>query len=397
MEYHRHMSSPRLDHEGMRRTNRRLVVDLLRTRSTVPRAEIARVLSLSKATVSDIVAELMERGIVQETGVGESNERGGRKPILLTLNTVDRFVIGIDIENRGISVGVADLAGTLRAVLRRPTVVASSVTALVDQINELVDDVLADERIARSAIMALGIGVPGTVDRGLGTIQHSYALGFDAVPLASLVMDAMHIPTVVDNCTRVMALGESWYGGTSGTGNLFFINAGYGIGSAMVIDGHLYNRHSEFGHVYVTARPVRCTCGHTGCLEAIASAAALEQQAGDLPDSSTNANTGPDTEIGLVTAARAGNDEIQRLVGTAGKYMGRAASFIANTFFPDRIVVGGVLAAAGDLLLDPFRAELLLHTRDDLAEKTEISVSDLGSDGGVRGAVALGLNEVVFR
>lgn len=295
----------------IRQINRAQVLQLLQRNGSVPRTEIARCLKLSKATITGIVSQLLSEDLVQEVGEGSSREQGGRKPILLTLNHDSRFVVGIDIGTKNIATGLASLKGDLKSTWRQPTVADHRVGSIVGQAQRAVEHMLADlnPSAGREAILAVGVAVPGTVRKTQGVVEHSYAFGWDRVELAAAIESALGVPAVIDNSTRVMALGEMWYGVGQGLRNVFFINVGNGIGSALIIHGAVFDNHSEFGHVMITSKKVPCNCGNLGCLEAVASGAAIERQAGK------SIGSGPATMRGeeLHAMARAGHPSARRI------------------------------------------------------------------------------------
>lgn len=379
------------DPELAREINRAHVLNLLRGREMISRTDIARGLKLSKVTISVIVNELIDEGLIREVGQGTSLPSGGRKPILLSLNTGEKHVIGIDIGKTNIVCAMSTLGGELVAETRTPIGREVTVEDVLTQVQAVVEDIIERSGVARAKILGLGASVAGIVERKTGFITFSPDFGWHDVPIASLLRSRCGFDVEADNCTRVMALGEKWFGAARDARNVFYINVGYGIGSAFIINGQLYENNSEFGHLFITKARVKCDCGKYGCLESVASGHAIER----------NANLHQKgewiTARMLAKMAEQGDMNALSIFKSAGKYLGRAISIIANVFDPEMIILGGGVAQAGSPLLDAIRQEYDDRTMDAIKSSTDICVSSLGLNAGVYGAVAVGLNRFVFK
>jgi predicted NBD/HSP70 family sugar kinase len=382
------------DPEMAREINRALILDLLRKNDAIPRAEMARMLDVSKVTVSTIVNDLIEQELVVELGEGDSLKQGGRKPILLSLNSASKFVVGVDVGWQNTVVAIGNLKGKLLAKTRVPTTRDHSVESIVEQVAYLIDDGITRLQIDRNKILGCGLSVAGIVEKAKGFIVFSPDFNWREVSITDLFQQKTGLLTVADNCTRVMTRGEVWYGNTREVRNMFYINVGYGIGSAIVIDGRIYNNHSEFGHVFVTKKDVRCDCGKYGCLEAVASGHAIERMANEMIG---NENKGWITAKQLAEFADKGDVTAQNIFAEAGRYLGRMTSIVANLLNPDKIIIGGGVALSGHLMLDAILQEFAENTMDVIKNHTTIEMSSLGMDAGILGAVALTLDSFVFR
>ena len=380
------------DPELAREINEALVLNLLRSREMISRADITRALNLSKVTVSAVVSELIGEGLVKEIGEGNSLPSGGRKPRLLSLNTDQKYVIGIDVGKTSIVCAMSNLRGDLLTETRTPTARESDVENIVGQVESVVEEVTRRSGAAKDRILGIDLSVAGIVDRKTGFIRFSPDFGWQSVPIAELLSHRSGFTVEADNCTRVMALGEKWYGVARGVANVFSVNIGYGIGSAFIINGQICNSNREFGHLFITKTPVTCDCGKEGCLEAVASGHAIERTANEQKKSADWI-----TASMLEKMARQGDVQSLAIYESAGKYLGRAISIIANVFNPDKVILGGGVALAGDLLLGPIRQEYDSHTMEAIKSSTEIEVSALGLNAGVYGAVAVALNRFVFK
>jgi len=381
------------DPELAREINRALILHLLRNYDMIPRAEIARRLHLSKVTVSTIVSDLIESEHVVEVGHGSSLEKGGRRPIMLSLDTSNKYVVGVDLGTTNTVAAVVNLKGELLKKIRIPTSKDHDVDNISGQVSNLINKTIDASDVGRDKITGVVMAVAGQVEKEKGLIIFSPHFDWHNVQIASLVEEKTGLRAIADNCTRVMTIGEVWYGDARGVSNLIFINVGHGIGSALVIDGKLYNHHSEFGHIFITKKKIRCACGKYGCLEVVASGEAIERQANQLMSGHES------TWITAKTAAeraRKGDRTARKIYSEAGRYLGRGISVLANSINPEKIIIGGGVALAGDILLKPILKEFYANVMDVIKNRTEVRLSSFEMDAGVKGAVAMALNDYIF-
>lgn len=380
------------DPEMAREINKALILNLLRMNDTIPRAEIARRLQLSKVTVSTIVNDLINSGIVIELGEGSSIERGGRPPILLSLNTSKHYVIGVDLGTTNMVAAIGDLKGNVHSKIRIPTSRDHRVETIIEQIACLIEEIVSNLD-KRNKIAGVGMAVAGQVDKESGLIIFSPHFNWHNVQIAKMVGERTGFQIRADNCTRVMTIGEVWYGAGKNDSNILFINVGHGIGSALVIDRRIYRHHSEFGHVFITTKKIRCACGKYGCLEVVSSGEAIEREANRMLP-------GRDREwiTAKMVAERAlnGDSEAKKIYDEAGRYLGRGISILANTLNSEKVIIGGGVALSGDLLLEPIMREFEKNTMEGIREKISVSLSTLGMDAAVRGAIAMALDDIIY-
>jgi glucokinase-like ROK family protein len=384
------------DPEQARQLNIALILNLLKQQKTLSRAQLAKNLNLSKMTVSAIVSDLITEGIITEIGEGDVASNGGRKPILLHLSKQNMYVIGIDVGRTNIAVAIAGLSGDVLHKARTSTCADHSVESVLAQLKDIVESIITESKINRSKIIGIGFSIGGLIDKTRGFIDVSPDFEWSEIPMRARLEEMFHIPVVIDNCTRVMALGELWHGSATGVKNLFYVSVGFGIGSAIVMNNSIYENYSEFGHVYITRKNVRCDCGMTGCLEAVASGQAIEREANTNTDAFGNPShwiTGKE----IHQSALDGNEAARTILCNAGRYLGRALSMVANLFHPEKIIIGGGVTNAGEFLYEPLKKEFLTHTMAALRDSIDLEISLLGDDAGMLGAVSLALDTYVFR
>ncbi len=382
------------DPEMAREINRSLILSYLRNVDKTHRAEIAKKLHLTKATVTTIINQLIQENLVKVLGEGEAQKIGGRKPVLITLDNLKNLIIGIDIGKTNTVVAIGDLNGKLVKLSRKATVKDPTVNNVIKNISDILKNMIEETKTDRERIVGVGVSAAGIVNGKKGVVELSPDFNWKNVPLKNLLASELNYPAVIDNCTRVMMLGEKWYGNAKKVSNAFFVNIGYGIGSAIIIDGKIYYNHSEFGHLYVTGKKVKCYCKKYGCLEVVASGNAIEKIANRILNKT---GKGWITAENVVMMARDGNNTANKIFMDAGKYIGRSISSVANFLNPEKIIIGGGVSLAGELLLNPIIEEFQKQTMEIIKGNTSVELSKLGMDAGVLGAMALGLNHFVFQ
>ncbi|MGW5192636.1 ROK family protein [Kribbella sp. NPDC004138] len=363
--------------ELIREINSSLVLAELRA-GLVSRTDLARRTGLSLPTVSEIVADLIARGVVEERETAVSG--GGRKPVLLALKADAGFVIGIKVTETQVIAVRTDLnAGIVdRAVAAVP---ADDVRTVVRVIAQVVRKL----RPKDGPLYGVGVGLAGVIDRASGVVRHATYADWRDVDLAGLLEKRLGLPVVVDNDVNTLVANEQWFGAGRGVADLAVVSIGRGIGLGMVLDGRLYRGAAggagEFGHLKVADGP-DCACGGRGCLEAVIGGPAILSRTGraTLEDAAAVARGGD-------PAARAVFDEVGRILGTA-------VGNLVNLLNPKLIVLAGEGTRAGELILPGFDDALRTAVFDGLQRELEIVVDDWDDEAWARGAAGLFLGEL---
>ena len=377
-------------------SNYALLLDMVRKRNPISRVQLAEEFGLSKVTVSTIISELIDEGLIIEVGEGTSCEKGGRKPILLALNASHKYAVGVDIGTTNTVAAIGNLRGEVVVKIQQPTGKDRSSNKIFKQVSRLTSDIIESSKIDRDSILGVGISVPGLVKSHEGVICISPDLNWENVEINHILADLIGLPVVSDNCTRAMLLGAKWHGKAKDARNVFYVNIGYGIGSALMVNNQIYLNHSEFGHIHVSDKPVHCHCKKLGCLEAVASGNAIELAANNqLGQKEPHSEW--ITAKDLAERARAGEYQANEIFREAGQYLGRALAIAANMLNPDKIILGGGVTLAIDLLQEPIETEFEKHTMSEIKSTTVIEISPLGMDAGAYGAIALALNQFLYK
>jgi len=383
------------DPEQARQINIALILNLLRFEGVLSRTQIAKKLNLSKMTISAIISDLIDEHLIVEIGEGKGDKNGGRKPILLKLTENTKYIIGIDVGRKNIAVAISGISGAIHTKVRVSTNSDHSLESILEQLKTIVEEVIISSGIKREDFLGIGFSVGGLIDKSRGFIDVSPDFDWHNVPMQKILEQRFNLPVVIDNCSRVMALGEMWHGAAKGVKNLFYVNLGFGLGSAIVSNYSIYENYSEFGHIHITRKPVKCGCGMLGCLEAVASGQAIEREANEKLIEFKPADrclSGQDVH----KLAIEGNEVAQRILSDAGRYVGRALALVANIFHPEKIIIGGGVTHAQDYVYVPMKQEFLSNTMEALRDSVQVEFSGLGDDAGVLGAVSLALDTYVY-
>jgi len=374
------------DHAVMRRVNRAVVLDVIRSTEASSRSAIAEATGLAKPTVGLIVDELMTAGLVAEVGRGEPGTVGGRPPVLLAFNARSSFLAGVHVGVRRTTVVVADALGTplVERTMKTP---AGRPPAALDRIAAAISDAAAGVGAGTGMIAAVGVCLPGLVATG-GLLSRASALGWRDVPVAHLLGDRLGVPVVADNAARTALLAETRLGAARGERDVVLVYAGVGIGAAAVVNGQLVHGAGglagELGHVRVCANGQRCSCGKTGCLETVASADAVICAAAARWKRKAPRPAGELT-IGDIAAAAAAGDQIAvEILGEAGRDLGTAAAWMVNLLDPACVVLSGCVGEAGPALAGPFEQAM---TSD--ARPVRVVVSELGEAAELQGMLLM--------
>ena len=276
-------------------------------------------------------------------------------------------------------------------------------------LDELLDELESELREARDACPeaeAIGIGIPSTIDRERGIAITSVNLPIVDVPVRELVEKRLGMATFIDNDANLAALAEHRFGAAKGTTNAVMLTIGTGIGGGLVLGGELYRGTSgagaELGHVVIdyAGPPCQGNCPNRGCVEVLASGTALGREGRIAAETHAGSALGKALAAGeeidgrFVTQSAIDGDGIAaEVVATIGRRLGVALSSLANIFDPDVIVIGGGVAAAGDLLLEPAREQLRARALPPM-NATPVRVAALGPRAGMIGAAVMALEEL---
>ena len=311
-----------------------------------------------------------------------------------------RAALGADLGGTKMAVGVIDDEQNILHRGTEPTF-GRDLGQLVDEL----ESELREGIEACPSVVAVGLGIPSTIDRKRGVAISSVNLPIVDVPMRELVSERIGLPVFVDNDANCAMLAEHRLGAVQGATNALMLTIGTGIGGGIIIGGEVYRGSTgaaaELGHVVIDkdGPPCQGNCPNRGCVEVLASGTALGGEgrivAEEHPDSALGRALAAGEAIDgrLVTHAALDGDPVAvDAVATIGRRLGVALSSLANTFGPDVIVIGGGVSAAGELLLGPARDELRDRALPPMNE-TPVVLAGLGPDAGMIGAAEMALEE----
>ena len=378
---------------SLRELNRGRVIDALRGRGTASRAEIARATGLSRSTVSSIVSDLIEAGLLTErpeaTGVAHG-EAGGRPPVLLSLNPSAGLAVGVDFGHTHLRVAVSDLSHEVLAESWRELDVDHSADDGLDVAAELVTEVLKEAKVGRTGVIGVGMGLPGPIDRTTGAVGSSSILpGWVGVNAAMEMERRLGLPVTVENDANLGALAEFVWGSGRGHSDVIYIKLSSGVGAGLLFGGRLHQgaggTAGEIGHIPAQNGTAICRCGSRGCLETVASVRAIAEQVA--------ASRGEDVSPRDLQKLIADRDPAaSRLIGEAGREIGVAIAGLCNLVNPNCVIIGGDLSAAGELITEPVHESIRRYAITSAADQVAVVAGVLGERAELLGALALVLH-----
>ncbi|MFJ9175861.1 ROK family protein [Streptomyces sp. NPDC102360] len=380
------------------------VLQVLRRQGPSSRADVATATGLSRTTLSGIVGQLLADGVVTEEPAGPPSGRG--RPVhRLTLNPRSAQAIGIEVGRERITVAIANAAHEVTAFAGTHHAQRSGAREQAGAALELLRELAAREGIDLAGLGGVGIGTPGPGDttggpgdatggpedttRGpadtTGATSPAAGVPRHRQTVADAVAEALDVPVLADNNTRLAALGEAIWGAARGAGDALHLTLSYGIGGGLVAGGLLFRgaqgAAGELGHISVDVDGPRCWCGGHGCLEQVAAVPALLRAAGRR-------------SWGRFTQALAAGGETERAaVERAALAVGRALAAASSTANPRRIVLGGEVAELGPVFLGPVEDAFRRYTATRVQHGVELVPAALGERSGALGALALVFHE----
>jgi predicted NBD/HSP70 family sugar kinase len=361
------------------------VLELVRRRGPLSRAQVARESGLSKPTVSVTLVGLERAGLVRDVG----RSSGGRGPsaVLYELNPLAGWVAGIDVGREYIRAAVADITGTVVARHDERARVRSA-TTLIGQIGEIAHALAGEAGIRWRQVTHATVGSPGVFDPERGMVSMAPNLpGWGRHGLVEAVRDELGIPVTFDNDVNLAAIGERWRGHGRGARDFVYLWVGTGVGMGLVMGGELYRGSrgaaGEIGYLPIgRGDPHDPAVRRRGAFEDATSGGAVVRVAAEL------GMRGALTAKRVFAAARQGDPTARRAVETEAARLALGIATVAPILDPEIVILGGGVGRNGDLLLEPIERELraLTHFRP------RIVVSALGDDAVLHGAVATALD-----
>jgi predicted NBD/HSP70 family sugar kinase len=376
---------------SLRELNRLRVLETVRERGAVSRAEIARQTGLARSTVSSLVGELQNAGLVVERadatdGRDSTGSRGGRPPVLLSLNPGAGIVLGLHFDHGFVRVAVAELDHRILAEAGRELDVDHDASTTLDAAAELADEVVSRAGVDRERLLGAGVAVPGPIDHDTGAVGSSTIMpGWVGLDVAAELERRLALPVHIDNDANLGALAESVLGAGRDSRDMVYVMLSSGIGAGLVLGGRLHRgargTAGEIGHVLVNEHGPICRCGNRGCLETYAGTEAMLEL--------LRPAHGKLTAEDMIALANDGDPACQRVVADAARSVGNVAAQLCNQLNPERIVIGGKVSAAGELVLAPMRESIRRYAIPAAADDAKVVQGAFGERAELLGALIL--------
>jgi glucokinase-like ROK family protein len=350
------------DQALVREINLSIILNALRDHSPISRASLAATTGLNKTTVSSLVQQLIDAHFVSEIGAGRTEEMG-RPGILLELNPRAGCIIGAEIGVDFISVIVTDFAAEVLWSHQEQTEAHSSRESIISRTLDVIKEGIEQTRGQCKAVLGLGLGLPGIVDVGSGTLLFAPNLRWRDVPLREILQAEFDFPIYVDNEANMATLGESYFGVARGARSVLYVSAGVGLGGGIVLDGRILSGTAGFagevGHMTMVIDGLECNCGNRGCWETLVSQEALYRRIRNEVASGKSTSLAPyvaDKSEALtvpliVEAARSGDKVALAALEETAYYLGIGLANLVNALNPEIVVFGGILSVANEFLM----------------------------------------------
>ncbi|MCF4122286.1 ROK family protein [Antribacter sp. KLBMP9083] len=364
---------------------------MLRDGQPRTRADLASITGQARSTIAARIDLLMSAGLVAPAG--EASSTGGRPPTTFAFRPGARVVLAVDLGATHARLAVTDLASTVLAEIEAPLAIADGPDVVLAWVAEQGDKLLETAGRKRDELVSVGVGLPGPVEHSTGRpINPPIMPAWDDVDVPGILRRHFGTAVLVDNDVNIMALGEHRTAWPEVT-DMLFVKVATGIGSGIIADGELrrgaQGAAGDIGHIAVPHAPdVPCRCGNVGCLEAVASGQAV---AAALRDAGLEAETSAD----VVALVRAGDVAASRAVRQAGRDIGSVLAACVSLLNPSIIVVGGIVADAGEHLIAGIREVVYQRSLPLATQHLRIVTSHTRARAGVLGASAMAIDHVL--
>lgn len=381
--------------------HKKQIIRIIYFKGPVSSAELTRNLPLSTPKINSLLQELISEGLLKELGPGDSS--GGRRPAIYGLVEDGFYIVGITINIYRTIISVFNASNREISGPHNVSVSMQRDFNMFTQINEKLQEILNILNIPRQKIIAVGMEMPGLVNQEHG-MNKTYFPEVENLHLK--IAEVFEIPVFFDNDARIRTFAEQQFGLARDRQNVLMVHADWGIGLGLILNRQLYTGKSgfsgEFGHIPMIENGELCHCGKRGCLEAIASVAAIARNArrgleaghaslllnlveGDIQKIDANL---------VMQAARSGDQFSISLLTEAGQWLGKGITVLVQVFNPEVIIVGGKLAEAGQFLKAPINQALFTYANPDISNDTEVIFSVMGVKAGTIGAAAFAIDKL---
>ena len=378
------------NHGSLRYQNITSILRLIYRDRPISRVELSRITGLNKATVSSLVAELVESGCVAFIGENPT-ERAGRREVMIDIDPRKASAVSVEISIGNISVIAADFAG--ETFLRNDASFDPSFSTgkVIAKAAKMANRAAAEAEAVNGRVAAVSVAVPGAVEIETGVVLFAPNLGWRNVPILDSLRSKIDHPILVDNEASLAALGEHFFGAAKGFSEVLYISAGVGIGGGLIVEGNIHRGASgiagEFGHMTVGLNGKTCACGKRGCWETVANQSALFAEFRRLAPRTKPRDPSQIMDRILASAKRGETAGVGAIAFIAHSLAVGIDSLI-KAFDPQRVVLGGSLSSLSEFLIPMISGELRERPIFGLDHSADVVAAEFGPDAALKGGVA---------
>jgi glucokinase-like ROK family protein len=382
-----------------------VVLETLWRNQPISRKDLAEHTHLTAATLTNIIAEFIALGIVQEIGPGESGL--GRRPTLLTFVSNSAYLVGVNLSRTDLSVGVFNIALECLHLISKPITIQASESA-PEMLYNLIRTGIEQSQIDPQRLSGIGISAPGPHGMKDGIVFSYPRFGeWSNLPLGKLMAEAFSLPVWLENDANANALAEHWLGAGRRYDNFVYIENHSGLGAGIVLHGQLFTGSQgvagELGHTSIDRHGPRCECGNYGCVELYTSGAAIVKyvrQAVVAGQSTSLIQTVGSTLDTLtfdhvIDAALEGDALAVDAIQTASRALGFGLVNMINLIDPDAVIIGHKISRAGEICMRPIREIVQQQAFPQAAARLNVILSEVKEPVGVTGAACRALSGIL--
>jgi len=380
--------------------NKIAVATLIERFGPITILELSKRSSLSRATISNMLDELISEGLVKNTKKDKST--GGRKPDKYNIISNNRCMLGLSLGRYKIN----GLLTNLKAEViehRIANIVGDDIEKdIIPAAFDVISNIIRKNKEINKKIIGIGISFPGTINNVTGEIYDSPNIGGVGLNLKKIFSKYFNFPFYVENDANSIALAEWWFGSAKNKESILYIYAGRGTGCGVLINGEIYRGSNkvaaDIGHSIIDIDGEKCHCGAYGCVETYTSYSAIIKRFKE------NAKRGASTTVNIddfnkfnefeivddiIDSAIRGDQLSFNIISETGRILGIACANLLNLFDPELIIIGGNLIKAGHILIEPFINVTLSRSKKIIRKRIKIEKSNLGSKAPAFGGVAI--------
>jgi len=387
------------NHSTIKSSNRSLVLRLLNSMEKVSRAQLSRITGLTKTTITNIINELLDAGIICETGTADSSS--GRKPILLKLVKDALYAVGLYISRDFVYCNIVNIKGEIIKEHKGAFDFIENEQSFLSMIYENISKVLSASGVSTSKILGIGVASIGPLDISRGIILDPPNFrGLKLIPVVEALKEKFGLEAFLDNDMNASAIAEKLFGKGKNIANFIYVGVTNGIGAGIILDDCIFRGCNgfagEIGHSTVDIRGERCACGNLGCLELYASIPVIVNQVKSSVSLGAESTLGTEKDISwtqIVAAASQGDSLCLKAVDRLVYYLSAGLVNLVNSFDPEVIFLGHEIAMAGELVIKPLNEMINQNVLFRNSKRVEVELSAFKEHAPCIGAPSIVLNK----